>query len=121
MQGVVISGGDGVELVIMATGTGKREAHKPFTHHINTVINNFVNVIIKTLANGKITKSGKISLIIDIDLISRNLFDYKVVERLVFIESTYDVIAISPRVRINWITTIASSSIAAGISVSRYI
>ena len=105
----------------MTTGAGEREAHEAFAHHINTVINNFVNVIIKTLADGKITESGKISLIIDIDLISRNLFDYKVVERLVFIESAYDVIAISPRVRINWITTIASSSIAAGISVSRYI
>ena len=107
--------------MIMTTGAGERETHKAFAHHINTVINNFVNVIIKTLADGKITESGKISLIIGIDMISRNLFDYKVVERLVFIESAYDVIAISPRVRINWITTIASGSIAAGISVSRYI
>ena len=121
VQRVVILRGDGIEFVIVAARARAGEAHQPFRHDINAVVEDVVEVPHETLADGEETERGELGyfrLRLG-ETVGGDLFDDELVVRQILVEGVNDVVAISPRVRVERLALAAALAVAGRVGVAR--
>jgi len=121
VKGVVIRLRDRIEFVVVTSRARNRQPEERLGGDINAVVDDVIGVAVEMVAErDEAERSLRVFVSAKGQLVRRELFDNESVIRLVFVESLDDVIAISPRIRING-TFAPSIELPFGIRVPRHI
>ena len=102
MERVIIRLGNGIKFVVVAAGAGNGQAEKGLRGDINPVVDDVVGVPVEMVADGQKPERGQGAPVAPkVHFVRSELFEDKPVVRLVVVERLDDVIAKSPRIRIN--------------------
>ena len=99
VQGVVVGGGDRVELVVVAAGAGDGQAEEALGRRVDALVDRVV-VVVEALAHGDEAERGEARVVLGQvgQAVGRELLDDELVVRLVGVERVDDVVAVGPGV-----------------------
>ena len=115
VQRVVILRRHGIELVIVTTRAGEREAHGRLADQVDAVVDDVVLVVPETIAESKETHRRHLAFVFEVEFVGGELAEEKLIVGQVFVERTDDPVAIGPGPEVTHVASVVVATFRLGV------